>query len=533
MSPAREPPPLHRVAGRSMAPFLQAGDLLRWEPCSLHDLEDGQIALIREQGRNVAHRVIGRAAQDAFMTMGDGNLQAEFVPSEHILGRVVQIRRGAWLLHLDSGRRSDSRDALIRSLRARHALHARGLWGARRAWFHRLLTRRLNLRRALCTVRLDRIEEPAATRAALLDRFRALAGIRQAGPAPGHGPDVEEALARHGLDVLDARARGDAQRMRSAGFEYIAVRRTLEEVCEAFRQARLSFVVLKGLPLASDLYGTDPVRPSSDLDVLVRPRDRERAAHALLSRGWRATVGTGLRRVLHRIHFHEAYVPGGPMLLPVELHWHLEDAVNLHRIDDAELWSRIDERGGVGRLSAGDELLYLCLHAARHALFHADGLRTGAPPAWFVASDSGARLIWYLDVQRHLEAHAATLDWPDLGRRILRWNIGDEVSTVLRVLDLLLPGSHARAAIAHLGIEPAAAASDPAAGPGACEPPAALPSALPGLVIRPQRLAAVCALLFPSPQQLVRFWRMPRSLLLLLYLLHPFRMALRLAGYRH
>lgn len=519
---------LHRVAGGSMAPFLKKGDLLRWVPCAADDLQVGQLAVVRDGDRLLAHRVIAKN-EVAVVTMGDGNLRAETVPRSSLLGRVVQVRRQALLMEFDIDADRERLRRLAHGLNERNRWHGRGTWGKRVAWLHRLLTRRALLRHARSSVRPTTLRETPELRAAVLSVFRELAGT---GPSIVSVPseDLIEALARHGLDVLEARKAGRSDRLRAAAVEYLAARSSIHAIVPALAERGIPSIVLKGIPLSTALYGGDPVRPSADLDLFVSSQDRERASRVLVEQGWRPTVGAGIGSVLHRLHFHEAFVPSGSMRVPVELHWRLEDRANLHRIEERGIWERQVVREGAGCLSPGDEFLYLCLHAARHALGHAEGLDHGAPAEWFVASVKGGRLIWYLDLHRHLHLYGASQDWPELARRIDRWNIGDDVATVLRVLDRLLPDSVAGDALNRLGISKAGSAAVSTTCAIESDPLAAQEAAMPGLIVRVGRLAGLSSLLFPAPQRLLRYHRASPAWLPALYLWHPVHMALRLAG---
>lgn len=80
-----------RVAGASMSPALEAGDLVlvrRGDPVAVHD-----IVLFQERGHGaVLHRVIGRRG-GALRTKGDANSVADRdpVPSSAVIGSVRAI----------------------------------------------------------------------------------------------------------------------------------------------------------------------------------------------------------------------------------------------------------------------------------------------------------------------------------------------------------------------------------------------------------------------------------------------------------
>ncbi|MBM4353253.1 MAG: hypothetical protein FJ109_05560 [Deltaproteobacteria bacterium] len=82
-----------------MFPFLPDGSLLFFEaPLALHV---GDIVLTEEDGRWLAHRVIGLEANHV-ITCGDWNRTSDPpVPRDRVLGRCTQIRRKGVDIHLD------------------------------------------------------------------------------------------------------------------------------------------------------------------------------------------------------------------------------------------------------------------------------------------------------------------------------------------------------------------------------------------------------------------------------------------------
>ena len=90
---------------------------------------------------------------------------------------------------------------------------------------------------------------------------------------------------------------------------------------EALGAAGLRCVTLKGPALATQLYGDDVVRPSSDVDVLVAQDEFERALGALRAVGMR--FGTRHAAWYERRWHHHLVAVGAPPHpgLPVEVHW--------------------------------------------------------------------------------------------------------------------------------------------------------------------------------------------------------------------
>jgi len=167
----------------------------------------------------------------------------------------------------------------------------------------------------------------------------------------------------------------------------------LDEALRALSRRGIPVVPLKGPVLAERLYADPALRPSTDLDLLVADADFDRAAAALeelgysLDRSWTAAYQ---RRHHHHVSLHR---PGAPT---IELHHRAVSGFGTF-LPGEDLISRaqpyVTATGAPALvLSAEDELLYLCLHAAGH-LFQ--------------------RLGWLEDVALLLERHR------DLDRKVV------------------------------------------------------------------------------------------------------------------
>jgi hypothetical protein len=204
--------------------------------------------------------------------------------------------------------------------------------------------------------------------------------------------------------------------------------RELDRLLEALDREALPAIPLKGPALAETLYPKPVLRPSSDLDLLVRPE----------------TV-LGVDGVLHRLGYRRladdhswdfdlawdrATLYEGPAGVRVDLHWSLLSEP-LYAWDEAEgraVWERavtvpLAGRGALG-LCPEDLLLYLTAHLAAH-----HGL---------------AGLLWYWDLALLLGRWADRLDWDAIAARASRWRVRTAVYFALlgcqRFFDVSAPG---------------------------------------------------------------------------------------------
>jgi putative nucleotidyltransferase-like protein/peptidase S24-like protein len=160
-------------------------------------------------------------------------------------------------------------------------------------------------------------------------------------------------------DVVD-RWRGEVCRGMELAAHWSAL---LREAQRSLNAARVSWVVLKGLPLAQRLYGAAYARPSSDLDIFVPSEHRAQAREALDSVGWNAAGGDDDREAVFR-------KTRGGRSFSLEVHSALADDNLLRHLRlPAPHWSAISVEGTpipsfTGSLLPG----YLALHLAKHQM---------------------------------------------------------------------------------------------------------------------------------------------------------------------
>jgi hypothetical protein len=177
----------------------------------------------------------------------------------------------------------------------------------------------------------------------------------------------------------------------------------LAELLAALHAASIDVVVLKGAFLAQAVYPDPALRAMSDVDLLVRERDLERAASALRAMGWRE--GDALPAGGHQLPTFDREG------VQVELHWTIEDDGAPFAIDIDGLWARAVP-ASIGRaralaLAPEDLLLHLCLHTA-----YGHGWKQ---------FDGGLRHLADIDaVVRH---YGPAFDWDAFVDRALAWRV--------------------------------------------------------------------------------------------------------------
>ena len=220
----------------------------------------------------------------------------------------------------------------------------------------------------------------------------------------------------------------------------------LVQITERFRRAAIQLIPLRGVVLSEQLYGDVTIRPTGDLDLLVRrwelPAVREHLS------------ALGFREVEPRPGFAEDYyytlefIKEHHMTVIVEPHWSIGYPPFLHRIPMNAIWSRA-VNGSVGPLQRVDLLgsedlfLHLCLHIMHHA--------EDAPVLWLYELDrllhlAGARFNWTLVTSVVREAQLEPLVCPVL--TMLRTMFATAIPvSVLGQLERIMPHQRGRNAM--------------------------------------------------------------------------------------
>jgi hypothetical protein len=150
----------------------------------------------------------------------------------------------------------------------------------------------------------------------------------------------------------------------------------LQRLAQAFRARKIDFIVLKGLPLARELYSGIANRSSSDIDLLINQKDTLRAFDCLFDLGYQTKVtlpkkaftsGSGLMAQLRYFSAKDVTFLLRDKGVPVELHWRLSSCHSSFPIaaEDVLGDKRIDE-AGMPVMNKELLVLYLCFHGAAH-----------------------------------------------------------------------------------------------------------------------------------------------------------------------
>jgi hypothetical protein len=176
----------------------------------------------------------------------------------------------------------------------------------------------------------------------------------------------------------------------------------LDAALHALAERSVPVVALKGPIFAERLYPNVEMRPSFDLDLLVRERDFARAVEALEAAGCR-TVDDAVNDYHRRHHHHVALMHESGVL--VELHFRAHSGFGAiipaePLVDRAQPY-RTRSGADARVLAPEDELVYLIVHAVRHC---------------------EVLIGWLYDVRLLLEANPQ-LDWELATERARSWRL--------------------------------------------------------------------------------------------------------------
>jgi len=269
--------------GYSMYPFLKPGDRIIVKRVSANAFQVGDIAVLRNSTDYlVVHRLVKLLPRGMGIFKGDSLLAPDPEPMElsTVSGRVEAIIRGDRFIPLSTGLRS-------RAKRLYATLSLKGLTPG---------ALRLNAKHIL--MRLFPLDESNVFKE---EKRFIIATLR--GHSPGNITDldwikVKELACREGVPGILYHQLKDSDMLQSvlsplknyyraiAALNIINLN-ALEKLEDALIIEKIEVMTLKGASLAENIYPGVGMRPMSDLDLMVRSRDRERFVKLLHRLGYK------------------------------------------------------------------------------------------------------------------------------------------------------------------------------------------------------------------------------------------------------
>ena len=186
----------------------------------------------------------------------------------------------------------------------------------------------------------------------------------------------------------------------------------LAGMLRAARERHVACLALRGVALAEELHHDIALRPTGDLDVLVKREQLVEVRRLLTALGW-YEVEPHRGFAVDFDYTLEWFSVQDPALI-VEPHWSLAYPPFTTRIDMSAVWAHGVARHVVGvesvTLAPEDLLLHLCLHALHH--------------------DPHIPLLWLYELDRLMRT--TPLDWTLLRRLVHQARLEPLIDAVLR-----------------------------------------------------------------------------------------------------
>lgn len=159
----------------------------------------------------------------------------------------------------------------------------------------------------------------------------------------------------------------------------------LSKILTAFKKAGIDTIVLKGALLAEEIYKNVGLRLMSDIDLLIKEKDLQKAKKELTELKYSSTIifPTKLHEQQHKMLSGELSFIHQNKKCVVDIHWDIQPYEYNYKVDVNKFWNNAKpvKIAGVDVLTFAPEdiLQHLCLHVHKHITLSI--IFSYAPPA--------------------------------------------------------------------------------------------------------------------------------------------------------
>ncbi|MDP4228675.1 MAG: nucleotidyltransferase family protein, partial [Bacteroidota bacterium] len=181
----------------------------------------------------------------------------------------------------------------------------------------------------------------------------------------------------------------------------------LNKILTAFNKAGIDTIVLKGAFLAEKIYKNIGLRPMSDIDLLIKEKDLQKAKKELTELKYSSTriFPTKLHEQQHRILSKELSFIHQDKNSVIDIHWDIQQSQYMYKVDVNQFWNNAKpiKIAGIKTLAFASEdiLQHLCLHVHKHIIL--SSIYSYAPPA--------KPLRDYCDIAEVTRHYKDTINW--------------------------------------------------------------------------------------------------------------------------
>ena len=180
-----------------------------------------------------------------------------------------------------------------------------------------------------------------------------------------------------------------------------------EPLIGAFHRGGVPVMLLKGAALITTVYQRPDLRPMSDVDLLIRPDDAERAAELLLREGCRPGFALLSDDFFPKYYYETEWIIPSPRPVRLDVHARPFRPLRISRTMPDDAFWKDPRRTRIGATDVWvPRLEFLFIHLAAHLAFH-----------------GCTRLLWMYDLKRFSEVHGTTLDWRLIVESSRRWRL--------------------------------------------------------------------------------------------------------------
>lgn len=189
----------------------------------------------------------------------------------------------------------------------------------------------------------------------------------------------------------------------------------LRNIANAFQNAGIEVIALKGAALAGIVYPDVGLRSMMDIDLLVQKADLAAAHRIMTDLNYNAKVEWESEQRHKQMHFHLPAYRHSEKPVVVEIHWHFTE--NSLGIDMQKWWGRARSENLMGCCikvpAPEDMLIHLCIHLYNHGYANKFVLRG------------------LCDIAETLQHYETEIDWKLLQNEIKNHGIEAQVHSML------------------------------------------------------------------------------------------------------
>ena len=175
----------------------------------------------------------------------------------------------------------------------------------------------------------------------------------------------------------------------------------LSKILTVFKEMGIDTIVLKGAFLAEEIYKNIGLRPMSDIDLLIKEKDLQKAKMELTKLMYSAAIfPTKLHEQFQTVLSEELRFIHQDKNIVIEIHWDIQPHQTPYKIDINKFWNNAKpvKIANIETLTftSEDLLQHLCLHLDKH-------INSAAPPA--------RPLRDYCDIAEVTRHYKDTINW--------------------------------------------------------------------------------------------------------------------------